>query len=323
MKAQTSGRGCEDGGREVRETRGAGGARAMTARLSQSAPTRDDDLVKHLPDDLFEDGPSVEEALNAALAPAITMADLEVVRECAGSPGPLRRFVPETSSPTHVLMNTPMHAEEGVGDGGARYGVDDSLSYTLSPQSSLKPERKFGLLEKGTSPSSPIPASATSPPVAVYSYAPSAGSARSMNGNAGKPPRGNSFKSGSVPHARSGSSFGNRAGGGKPVKFTGSAFRSARDEYLEKVFDFLFRERGDGWMTIKSKSGVSGRCRKPVTMPETYLEFFDTHRDKFEISPERTKVRLRETRWSRSESGDSGESDATGIEEISEGIKAL
>ena len=27
-------------------------------------------------------------------------------------------------------------------------------------------------------------------------------------------------------------------------------------------------------MTIKSKSGVSGRCRKPVTMPETYLEFF-------------------------------------------------
>ena len=315
MKAQTSGRGCEDGGREVRETRGAGGARAMT---------RDDDLVKHLPDDLFEDGPSVEEALNAALAPAITMADLEVVRECAGSPGPLRRFVPETSSPTHVLMNTPMHAEEGVGDGGARYGVDDSLSYTLSPQSSLKPERKFGLLEKGTSPSSPIPASATSPPVAVYSYAPSAGSARSMNGNAGKPPRGNSFKSGSVPHARSGSSFGNRAGGAKPtVKFTGSAFRSARDEYLEKVFDFLFRERGDGWMTIKSKSGVSGRCRKPVTMPETYLEFFDTHRDKFEISPERTKVRLRETRWSRSESGDSGESDATGIEEISEGIKAL
>ena len=45
--------------------------------------------------------------------------------------------------------------------------------------------------------------------------------------------------------------------------------------------------------------------------------------DKFEISPERTKVRLRETRWSRSESGDSGEPDATGIEEISEGIKAL
>lgn len=76
-------------------------------------------------------------------------------------------------------------------------------------------------------------------------------------------------------------------------------------------------------MTIKSKSGVSGRCRKPVTMPETYLEFFYTHRDKFEISPERTKVRLRETRWSHSESGDSGEPDATGIEEISEGIKAL
>ena len=45
----------------------------MTARLSQSAPTRDDDLVKHLPDDLFEDGPSVEEALNAASVPAITM----------------------------------------------------------------------------------------------------------------------------------------------------------------------------------------------------------------------------------------------------------
>ena len=60
VKVQTSGRGCEDGGREVRETRGAGRARE-TAPPEQSAPTRDDDLVKHLPDDLFEDGPSVEE----------------------------------------------------------------------------------------------------------------------------------------------------------------------------------------------------------------------------------------------------------------------
>jgi len=293
------------------------------AYLSRSAPVNDDDLVNYLPDDLFEDGPSMEEALNAVPAPAITMADLEVVRECAGSPGPLRRFVPETSSPTQVLMNTPMHAGGGVGGRGARFGVDDSPSYTLSPLSSLKAERKFEHLEKGASPMSH--ASSASPPVAVYSYAPSAGSARSMSGNAGKPPRGNSsFKSGSVPHARSGSSFGNRAGGAKPaVKFTGSAFRSARDEYLEKVFDFLFKEGGDGWMPIKSKSGVSGRCRKPVTMPETYLEFFDTHRDKFEINSDRTKVRLRETRESRSESGDSGESDATGIEEISEGMKAL
>jgi len=121
--------------------------------------------------------------LNAVPAPAITMADLEVVRECAGSPGPLRRFVPETSSPTQVLMNTPMHAGGGVGGRGARFGVDDSPSYTLSPLSSLKAERKFEHLEKGASPMSH--ASSASPPVAVYSYAPSAGSARSMNGNGG------------------------------------------------------------------------------------------------------------------------------------------
>ena len=136
------------------------------AYLSRSAPVNDDDLVNYLPDDLFEDGPSMEEALNAVPAPAITMADLEVVRECAGSPGPLRRFVPETSSPTQVLMNTPMHAGGGVGGRGARFGVDDSPSYTLSPLSSLKPERTFGHLEKGASPGSPMShASSASPPV--------------------------------------------------------------------------------------------------------------------------------------------------------------
>ena len=85
-------------------------------------------------------------------------------------------------------------------------------------------------------------------PVAVYSYAPSAGSARSMNGNAGKPPRGNSFKSGSVPHARSGSSFGNRAGGAKPaVKFTGRRFGRRGMNISRKFLTFCSeREATDG-----------------------------------------------------------------------------
>ena len=71
-------------------------------------------------------------------------------------------------------------------------------------------------------------------------------------------------------------------------------------------------------MAIKSKTGVSGRCRKPVTMPETYLGFFDSHRDKFEINAERTKVRLRNQR-TRSDSGDS---DDTNVESLSDSLKA-
>ena len=60
------------------------------AYLSRSAPSRgrDDDLASHLPDDLFEEAPSMEQALCAApSARGITVADLEVVRECAGLAG--------------------------------------------------------------------------------------------------------------------------------------------------------------------------------------------------------------------------------------------
>jgi hypothetical protein len=53
-------------------------------------------------------------------------------------------------------------------------------------------------------------------------------------------------------------------------------------------------------------------------MPETYLEFFDSHRDKFEINSECTKVRLRDKR-TRSDSGDS---DETNIESLSDSLKA-
>lgn len=272
----------------------------------------------------------MEQALCAApSAPGITVADLEVVRECAGSPGPLKRFVPETSSPSDIMMNTPPHLRGGEMTSGSKRSIEDSPSYTLSPQSALKPP-SFGDGQLGSSygdgrDKSVSPRSASSPPVAVYSYATSAGSARGGNGAfAGRPPRGDraTFKPGSLPHPRSGTSFGNRADAKQAqpaIKFTGAAFRSARDEYLDKVFGFLFKEVGDGeWMAIKSKTGVSGRCRKPVTMPETYLEFFDSHRDKFEINAERTKVRLRNQR-TRSDSGDS---DDTNVESLSDSLKA-
>lgn len=75
------------------------------------------------------------------------------------------------------------------------------------------------------------------------------------------------------------------------IKFIGVVFWLVRDEYLDRVFGFLFKEVGDGeWMVIKSKIGVSGRCRKFVTMSETYLEFFDLYCDKFEINVECIKV---------------------------------
>lgn len=297
------------------------------AYLSRSAPTRGEDLASYLPDDLFEEAPSVEQALKVNSVHEITFADLEVVRECAGSPGPaLRRFVPETSQ-ADFMMKTPIGQQRSGGFLGAlKRGLEDSPSYTLSPQSSLKPASSendklassFGV-EK-TIAASPT-TSSPSPPVAVYSYATSAGSNRAST-LSGKPPRG-AFKPGSsLPPPRAG--FGDRAARestsqlSPAIKFTGSAFRSARDEYLDKVVEFLRKEGGEEWVSIKSKSGVSGRCRKPVTMPESYLEFFDTHRDKFEINGDMTKVRLRERVLS-----DSGESDATGVDSLSDGLKRL
>lgn len=298
--------------------------------FSRSAPTRGgDNLVSYLPDDLFEESPSIERVMMNAPNTEITFADLEVVRECAGSPGPLKRFVPEASSQAEILIQTPMAQIHPGGFAGAlKRGLGDSPSYTLSPQSSLKPP-SFGSDKLGTSfgadKVSP-PMTEASPPVAVYSYATSAGTSAhrlSSGFGSGKPPRAG-FKPGSLQHSKS--SFGDRAArtsmnGTQPtstVKFTGAAFRSARDEYLEKVLTFLTNEHGEEWVPIKSKSGVSGRCRKPVTMPETYLEFFDTHRDKFEICSEKKKVRLRERVLS-----DSGESDGTAVDSLSDGLKRL
>lgn len=298
------------------------------AYLSRSAPTRGEDLASYLPDDLFEEAPSVEQALKVNSVHEITFADLEVVRECAGSPGPaLRRFVPETSQ-ADFLMKTPMGQQRSDGFIGAlKRGLEDSPSYTLSPQSSLKPtilgiEKLSSSLGAEKTISASPTTSTPSPPVAVYSYATSAGSNRTSSTLSGRPPRG-AFKPGSsLPPPRAG--FGERAARestsqvSPAIKFTGAAFRSARDEYLDKVIDFLRKEGGEEWVSIKSKSGVSGRCRKPVTMPENYLEFFDTHRDKFEINGDRTKVRLRERVLS-----DSGESDATGVDSLSDGLRRL
>ena len=115
----------------------------------------------------------MEQALCAApSARGITVADLEVVRECAGSPGPLKRFVPETSSPSDIMMNTPPHLRGGEMTSGSKRSIEDSPSYTLSPQSALKPP-SFGDGQLGSSygdgrDKSVSPRSASSPPVAVY-----------------------------------------------------------------------------------------------------------------------------------------------------------
>jgi hypothetical protein len=221
------------------------------------------------------------------------MADLQLVRECAGSPGPvLKRFVPESSSsPTSMMMQTPAQVRKVSGMMNGTTATMDSPSFTLSPQSSLKPGSVGGDSQLGSSlgRSAGSPQhSSPSPPVAVYSYASNAGSSgghgRGSLGS-GRPPRADraGFKPGSVPHARSGSSFGQRN-------------------------------------ATTSKQGVSGKCRKPVTMPETYLEFFDSHRDKFELNPELTKVRLR-TRSSRLSTCDSVDSDDTNVGSLSTSLK--
>ena len=203
----------------------------------------------------------MEQALCAApSARGITVADLEVVRECAGSPGPLKRFVPETSSPSDIMMNTPPHLRGGEMTSGSKRSIEDSPSYTLSPQSALKPP-SFGDGQLGSSygdgrDKSVSPRSASSPPVAVYSYATSAGSARGGNGAfAGRPPRGDraTFKPGSLPHPRSGTSFGNRAGppSKRSRRLNLPVRRSGRREMSiwTRSSDFCSRrwEMGSGW----------------------------------------------------------------------------
>jgi len=252
----------------------------------------------------------------------ITVADLALVRECAGSPGPvLKRFVPEASSPVAMLLQTPAHLRGTSSDG--TNGAYESPSFTLSPQSALKPQSLGADSQHGSSYGRNTASvhSSASPPVAVYSYATSAGSSGSSGRSSafpGRPPRADrgSFKPGtSLPHSRPKTAFGSVPGNATKtaIKFTGAGFRAARDEYLDKVLDFMFKEASDAWVSIKGKQGVSGRCRKPVTMPETYLEFFDSHRDKFELNAELTKVRLRDHIVSRS-----SDSEDTNVDSLSD-----
>lgn len=290
--------------------------------LSRSAPERGEDLARYLPDDLFEDAPTIEEAMGVPrpLTPISELnakphaSHLTVVKECA-SPS-LRRFVPEMASPASPMMTPSNWRDVAATSPKFSDAVKDSPCYTLSPQSPLRPNGGSVDSSGGESPT---------PPVAVYAYASSAGSSGGRNGAfAGRPPRGDkrsAFRPGSsLPHPRSGASFGQR-NAPPPVKvnpaigFTGAGFRAARDEYLDKVMAFFHQHASEDWVSIKGKQGVNGLCRKPVTMPETYLEFFDSHADKFQVNDERTKVRIRPG------ASCSSDSEGTNVDSLSGGLE--
>jgi len=286
--------------------------------FSRSAPERGEDLARYFPDDLFDDAPTIERVTGVVRpsTPVTTarrvdesLSHLTVVKECA-SPS-LHRFIPDFSSPAMTLDRrcdaavVPPHLSEVV---------KDPARYALSP-SRVSERGGFSGDESSMSPT---------PPVAVYSYASSAGSSGGRSGSfAGRPPRGDKrlFKPGSSLPKHSGSSFGNRyappANKVNPaIGFTGAGFRAARDEYLDKVMAFFHVQHNpDDWVPIKGKGvSVNSLCRKPVTMPETLLEFFSSHGDKFQINDERTMVRLRAGLGS-------SDSEGTNVDSLSEGIE--
>ena len=294
--------------------------------LSRSAPERGEDLARYLPADLFEDAPTIEEAMGVPrpLTPISELnsrnayaSHLTVVKECA-SPS-LQRFVPEMASPASPMLTPGNWRDVAATSPKSLNTVKDSPCYTLSPQSPLRLSGGGGSSGGSSGGESPTP------PVAVYAYASSAGSSGGRNGSfAGRPPRGDkrsAFRPGSsLPHPRSGASFGHRNAPpavkvNPAIGFTGAGFRAARDEYLDKILAFFHQRPSEDWVTIKGKQGVNGLCRKPVTMPETYLEFFSSHADKFQINDERTKVRIRP-----GASAGSSDSEGTNVDSLSGGF---
>ena len=167
-----------------------------------------------------------------------------------------------------------------------------------------------------------INAGADSPPVAFYAYAQSPASTSSKHAASVSPRVREGTFLGSSPRSL-GTSPGSFTRGGimgrsgpKPlptssspnfheplrreIGFDGAGFKNARERYLEQVTKFLserFQHEDDyenTWISLRSKSEPSlfKLCKKPLTMGESYQEFFVDHADVFELSEDERHVRL-------------------------------
>jgi len=158
-----------------------------------------------------------------------------------------------------------------------------------------------------------------SPPVAFYAYAQSPASASNKHATSLSPRVREGTFLGSSPRSL-GTSPGSFTRGGimgrsgpKPlpnptlneplrreIGFNGSGFKNARERYYELVVKFLserFQHEDDydnTWISLRSKSKPSlfKLCKKPLTMGESYQEFFLDHADVFELSEDKRHVRL-------------------------------
>jgi hypothetical protein len=167
-----------------------------------------------------------------------------------------------------------------------------------------------------------INAGADSPPVAFYAYAQSPASTSSKHAASVSPRVREGTFLGSSPRSL-GTSPGSFTRGGimgrsgpKPlptssspnfheplrreIGFDGAGFKNARERYFEQVTKFLserFQHEDDyenTWISLRSKSEPSlfKLCKKPLTMGESYQEFFVDHADVFELSEDERHVRL-------------------------------
>ena len=163
---------------------------------------------------------------------------------------------------------------------------------------------------------------ADSPPVAFYAYAQSPASTSSKHAASVSPRVREGTFLGSSPRSL-GTSPGSFTRGGimgrsgpKPlptssspnfheplrreIGFDGAGFKNARERYFEQVTKFLserFQHEDDyenTWISLRSKSEPSlfKLCKKPLTMGESYQEFFVDHADVFELSEDERHVRL-------------------------------
>ena len=221
-----------------------------------------EELISKLPDVLFPfDGDEEGEALTPFTA-------------VYGSPG---------GGAAGYAARPPRDRREG--GGGLSPGAADFLPFGSAPAASHRRAHGFGGREVGSSrgggdgrlgassSTSPLSFAFGSPPASFASEA-------HQNGTKYTPPNRRVSLGSHEPFAPR--SRRPRAQHPAPVKknpapgFNGAGFRSAREIYVGKVHEFLCARAAFGapWARVSGKDSVHAHAEKPLTIPETYLQFF-------------------------------------------------
>lgn len=233
-----------------------------------------EELIRKLPDVLFPfDGDEEGEELTPFTA-------------VYGSPG---------GGAAGYAARPPRHCREG--GGGLSPGAADFLPFGSAPAASHRRAHGFGGREVGSSRGGGDgrlgASSSTSSPSFAFGSPPAsfASEAAHQNGAKYTPPNRRVSLGSHEPFAPR--SRRPRAQHPAPVKknpapgFNGAGFRSAREIYVGKVHEFLCARAAFGapWARVSGKDSVHAHAEKPLTIPETYLQFFRDHAVAFELSP--------------------------------------